>query len=151
MVTTILRIMLPALFGWFFTQIPKYLICKIRKKPVDIFASGGMPSTHTSAVLAVVTHCAFMEHFTGATFALGIVFGIVTAFDACNVRLQCGKVTEQVNALMDKVYENDPDNKPEPMKVIKGHTLLEVIVGAVVGIAVGCVYSLVEMQIFGAL
>lgn len=149
MVVDILRLMLPVFFGWMFAQVPKFLFSLIRKKPEHIFASGGMPSTHTSSVIAMVTHIAFMEHFTGTTFAIAAVFGIVTAFDACNVRYQCGKVTEQVNTLIDKVYENDAENKPEKMKVIKGHTLLEVIVGAIIGIAVGCVYTFVEYKIFG--
>lgn len=147
-VIEVLRAFLPAFFGWFFAQIPKYLICKIRKKPVTIFASGGMPSTHTSSVIAIVTRIAFVSEFRGPTFALALVFGIVTAFDACNVRYTCGQLCHKMNEVIDKAFEGK-DDKPEKIKVLNGHTVAEVAVGAVVGIAVGAVYFLVEKHFFG--
>lgn len=144
----ILRWALPMACGWITAQAFKMILFAIQKKPLDLFCSGGMPSTHTSSAIAMVTHIAIAEHFTGGTFALALVFGIVTAFDACNVRLQCGRVTEKVNTILDKVYAPDDPEKPEKLKVIKGHTLPEVIVGAAIGVAVGVVYTLVEMKIF---
>ena len=145
----LIRYLLPAGFGWACAQIPKFLICKIRKKPVDIFASGGMPSTHTASVVAVVTRIAFAEGFHGTLFALGAVFAIVTAFDACNVRLQCGRIAEKMNVLIDKVYDEKDPEKPEKFKVIKGHTLLEVLVGVVIGLLVGAAYAWIEGKILG--
>ena len=147
-VSDILRALLPMLFGWLCAQVPKYVASRIRKKPVSFFCSGGMPSTHSASTFALVTHIAFMENFRGSTFAIALVFGIVTVFDACNVRLLCGQVAEKTNVLLDKVYANDDPDKPEKLKVIKGHTLPEVLVGVAIGIAVGVVYTLVERQIF---
>ena len=149
LIVEVLRAALPMLFGWLCAQVPKFLASLIRKDPVSFFCSGGMPSTHTASTMALVTHIAFMEHFRGSTFAIALVFGIVTSFDACNVRLQCGRVAEKTNALLDKVYAADDPDKPEKLSVIKGHTLPEVIVGALIGVAVGVVYTLVERQIFG--
>ena len=123
-------------------------IFAIRKKPLDLFCSGGMPSTHTASVIAVVTHVAIGEQFRGGLFALALVFGIVTAFDACNVRLQCGRVTEKVNTILDKVYAPDDPEKPEKLKVINGHTIPEVLVGAVIGVVVGVLFTLIEGKIF---
>ena len=145
----ILRLILPMAFGWIAAQATKMLIFAVQKKPLDLFCSGGMPSTHTSSAIAMVTHIAIMEHFAGGTFALALIFGIVTAFDACNVRLQCGRVTEKVNAVLDKVYAPDDPEKPEKLKVIKGHTIPEVLVGAVIGVVVGVIYTLIETKIFG--
>ena len=107
-----------------------------------------MPSTHTASTIAVVTHIAITENFKGSIFALALVFGIVTAFDACNVRLQCGRVTEKVNVLIDKAFASDDPEKPEKLKVIKGHTIPEVLVGAVIGVAVGTLFWLIEGKIF---
>lgn len=149
LIIQILRWALPMACGWVTAQAAKMILFAIRKKPLDLFCSGGMPSTHTSSAIAMVTHIAICEHFTGSTFALALVFGIVTAFDACNVRLQCGHVTEKVNVILDKVYAPDDPDKPEKLKVIKGHTLPEVIVGALIGVAVGVVYTLIETKIFG--
>lgn len=143
----LLRIVLPMACGWIAAQATKMIIFKIQKKPLDLFCSGGMPSTHTASVIAVVTRVAIGEQFKGGLFALALVFGIVTAFDACNVRLQCGRVTEKVNVLLDKVYAPDDPDKPEKLKVIKGHTIPEVLVGAVIGVAVGVVFTLIEGKI----
>lgn len=144
----LLRIVLPMMFGWITAQATKMIIFKIQKKPLDLFCSGGMPSTHTASTIAVVTHVAIGEQFRGGLFALALVFGIVTAFDACNVRLLCGRVAEKVNVLLDKAYAPDDPEKPEKLKVIKGHTLPEVLVGAVIGIAVGAVFTLIEAKIY---
>ncbi len=142
---------LPLFLGWFFAQVPKVIVTTIRTKPESFFktlmSSGGMPSTHTASTMALVTRIAFAEQFKGPLFALSLVFAIVTMYDAFNVRLACGRVTERTNALIDKVYgENDPD-KPEKLHVIQGHTFAEVAVGFFIGVAVGVVYSLVESRI----
>ncbi len=147
-IVQLLRWLLPMACGWVTAQAFKMILFAIRKKPLDLFCSGGMPSTHTSSAIAMVTHIAIVEHFTGSTFALALIFGIVTAFDSCNVRLQCGHVTEKVNVLIDKIYASDDPEKPEKLKVIKGHTLPEVLAGAAIGAAVGTVYTLIEMKIF---
>ena len=148
LIVEILRIVLPMAFGWIAAQATKMIIFAIRKQPLDLFCSGGMPSTHTASVIAVVTHIAITEHFRGSIFALALVFGIVTAFDACNVRLQCGHVTEKVNVLIDKLFAADDPEKPDKLKVIKGHTIPEVLVGAVIGVVVGTVFWLIEGKIF---
>ncbi len=144
----LLRIVLPMAFGWIAAQAAKMIIFAIQKKPLDLFCSGGMPSTHTASVIAVVTHVAIGEQFRGGLFALALVFGIVTAFDACNVRLQCGRVAEKTNILIDKAFASDDPEKPEKLKVIKGHTIPEVLVGAVIGVVVGVLFTLVEGKIF---
>ena len=149
LISNVLRALLPMLFGWLSAQVPKYLAARIRKNPVSFFCSGGMPSTHTASTMAMVTHIALLEQFRGTTFALAIIFGFVTLFDACNVRLLCGRVAEKTNDLIDKVYTDDDPEKPEKLKVIKGHTIPEVAVGVLVGVVVGVVYTLVEQAIFG--
>ncbi len=147
-IVEILRIALPMAFGWITAQATKMIIFAIRRQPLDLFCSGGMPSTHTASTIAVVTHIAITENFKGSIFALALLFGIVTAFDACNVRLQCGRVTEKVNDLIDKSFASDDPEKPEKLKVIKGHTIPEVLVGAVIGVVVGTVFWLIEGKIF---
>ena len=148
LIVEILRIALPMAFGWIAAQATKMIIFAIQKKPLDLFCSGGMPSTHTASTIAVVTHIAITENFRGSIFALALVFGIVTAFDACNVRLQCGRVAEKVNVLIDKAYASEDPEKPEKLKVIKGHTIPEVLVGALIGVAVGTLFWLIEGKIF---
>jgi hypothetical protein len=145
---------LPLLLGWCSAQIPKVIYTCIRQKPENVFevivGSGGMPSTHTASTMAFVTHVAFIEGFQGPLFALSVVFATVMMYDAFNVRLACGRVTERVNQMADKLYADDDPDKPEKLKVVKGHTFLEVAVGLVIGVVVGAIYSLVEMHFTGA-
>ncbi len=151
---TYINFFFPLVLGWFFCQVPKVTVMCLKKKPEHFFetlvGSGGMPSTHTASTMALVTRIAFVEGFKGPLFSLAVVFAMVTMYDAFNVRLACGHVTERVNQLADKLYADDDPEKPEKLKVIKGHTFAEVAVGFCIGVAVGAVYSLVEMHFTGA-
>lgn len=143
---------LPLLLGWFFAQVPKVVYIMLTKHPKSLFqtiiSSGGMPSTHTASVMALVTRIAFHESFKGPLFALAIVFSLVTMYDAFNVRLACGHTMERVNQITEKLYADDAD-KPALLPVSKGHTFPEVAVGFFIGVAVGTVYSLIEAHILG--
>ena len=142
---------LPLFFGWFFAQAPKVTYIMILKKPDSFFhtlmSAGGMPSTHTASVMALVTRIGFHESFKGPLFALALVFAVVTMYDAFNVRLACGHVIEHVNRIESRLYTDD--EKPEPLPLVKGHTFPEVAVGFFIGVAVGIVYSLVEAHCIG--
>ena len=147
-----IQFFLPLFFGWFFAQVPKVTVTMIREHPDSLFqtimSSGGMPSTHTASVMALVTRIAFHESFKGPLFALALVFAVVTMYDAFHVRLACGHTIERVNRMAEKLYADDPD-KPEPLAESKGHTFPEVAVGFFIGVAVGVVYSLIEAHIMG--
>ena len=147
-----IQFFLPLLFGWFFAQVPKVIYVMVTRHPKSLFqtimASGGMPSTHTASVMALVTRIAFHEGFKGPLFALALVFAIVTMYDAFHVRLACGHTIDRVNALTEKLYADSAD-KPEPLAESKGHTFPEVAVGFFIGVAVGVVYSLIEAHIMG--
>ena len=147
-----IQYLFPMVLGWFFSQMPKVIYTVVTKHPKNLFqtimSSGGMPSTHTAAVIALVTRVAIHEHFKGPLFALAFVFSFVTMYDAFNVRLACGHTIERVNQMTEKLYADDAD-KPEPLPLSKGHTFPEVAVGFCIGVAVGVVYSLVETHIIG--
>ena len=142
----------PLVLGWFFAQVPKFIYTVLTKHPKNLFqtlmSSGGMPSTHTASVTALVTRIAFHEEFKGPLFALALVFAVVTMYDAFNVRLACGHTIERVNQITEKLYAGDED-KPKPLPLTKGHTFPEVAVGFCIGVAVGVVYSLIEAHIMG--
>ena len=144
---------LPMLFGWFCAQAPKFTYKMIRYRPKDWFgtlvSSGGMPSTHTASVMAMVTRIAISQSFKGPLFALAGVFAFVTMYDAFNVRLACGRAIDRVNQLIDKTYDADDPEKPEQVPASHGHTFAEVAVGFLIGVAVGVVYTIVETHIMG--
>ena len=147
-----IQYLFPMVLGWFCAQVPKFIYTVVTKHPKNLFqtlvGSGGMPSTHTASVMALVTRVAIHENFKGPLFALAFVFSFVTMYDAFNVRLACGHTMERVNQLTEKLYADDAD-KPELLTVSKGHTFPEVAVGFFIGVAVGVVYSLIEAHIIG--
>lgn len=149
-----IRFFLPMLLGWLCAQIPKVTYKMLTGRSSGslfktIVSSGGMPSTHTASVMAMVTRIAFVEQFRGPLFALAVVFAFVTMYDAFNVRLACGHAIERINLLTDKLYGESDADKPEKLTVVKGHTFAEVAVGFFIGVVVGALYALIESHIMG--
>jgi len=88
--------------------------------------SGGMPSGHSADMVALSTYLGLWRGFDSAIFALAVGISIIVMFDAMNVRYAVGE--------MGKVLNNVSGKK---MRVYAGHTLPQVIVGALVGAVVG--------------
>lgn len=89
---------------------------------------GGMPSTHTSSVAALTTSIFFEEGFSLLFFVV-LVFSIIVARDAFGIRLETEKACKEINRFLKKKVLNED----------LGHTFLEVIVGAILGIVVSLV------------
>lgn len=149
---------LVAMISWATAQLIKAALyaAKYRTFKLErLFGSGGMPSSHSSTVCALVITVYRMDGITSATFGLAMMFAIVTMYDATGVRRAAGIHAKQINRLrhivdeldedvLDKIEEEvDEDYDPEDTKELKeflGHTPLEVIFGALLGIIIGIVF-----------
>ena len=151
---------LVAMISWATAQLIKAALyaAKYRTFKLErLFGSGGMPSSHSSTVCALVITVYRMEGITSASFGLAMMFAIVTMYDATGVRRAAGIHAKQINRLrhivdeldedvLDKIEEKmdeDEDHDPEDTKELKeflGHTPLEVIFGALLGIIIGIVF-----------
>lgn len=149
---------LVSLISWVSAQLIKASLYAARYKTFRLerlFGSGGMPSSHSSTVCALVITVYRMEGITSATFGLAMMFAIITMYDATGVRRAAGIHAKQINRLrhivdeldedfLDKIEEKmDEDNDPEDTKELKeflGHTPLEVIFGALLGIIIGIAF-----------
>lgn len=151
---------LVAMISWATAQLIKAALyaAKYRTFKLErLFGSGGMPSSHSSTVCALVITVYRMEGITSAAFGLAMMFAIVTMYDATGVRRAAGIHAKQINRLrhivdeldedvLDKIEEKmdeDEDYDPEDTKELKeflGHTPLEVIFGALLGIIIGIVF-----------
>lgn len=96
------------------------------------FKSGGMPSGHTTSLVSMTTMLGLAEGMESTGFAVALLITIVAMYDAMHVRLATGKCGEAVNELNDKLRI-----LKQPVKVVKGHTGVEVLVGMALGITVG--------------
>ena len=96
--------------------------------------SGGMPSSHTSSVVALVTSLGIKCGTDSPIFATALVFAIIVMYDAAGVRRAAGKQAGVLNRLIHSLGKKDNSIKIEvELKELIGHTPFEVLVGAVLG------------------
>ncbi len=124
--------------AWASAQLAKYLIKSVKSKSFTqlnlLYLSGDMPSAHTATVIAMTTVIGLVDGFDGGLFALAAIFSAVVMYDAVMVRRSSG---EQGAALI--AYFTEIKRKAIAPRIAKGHTPLEVLVGAVWGIGVALV------------
>ena len=134
------RIFVAAICGWFVAQVLKTLIHMwFNRKFVAerLVGSGGMPSSHSATVCALAA-AAGMEYGGGSfQFAMAAVFAIVVMYDAIGVRRETGiqaKVLNEMMELFDKMGKEM--SVEEKLKEFVGHTPLQVLMGALLGILI---------------
>ncbi|WP_336595731.1 divergent PAP2 family protein [Bacteroides acidifaciens] len=95
-----------------------------------VVRSGGMPSGHTASLTAMVVCLGYVLGYDSAVFILGIGVWIIVVYDAVNVRYAVGEQGKALNSLLEM-------NKKPILPVVEGHTVLQVIVGAIIGVLIG--------------
>ena len=105
-----------------------------------IIGSGGMPSSHTACITSLATSIGMTEGFGSPLFALASVFAFIVMYDAAGVRRAAGKQARILNQMME---EDKNINYQEKLVELLGHTPVEVFVGAVVGIGIGLLFSMI--------
>ena len=68
--------------------------------PVQMFSSGGMPSSHSAFVCALALVTGMRAGFDSEIFAVAAVFGIIVLYDAANVRWQSGLHAQRINQIL---------------------------------------------------
>ena len=134
------RIFMAGVCGWFVAQILKTAIHMwFNRKFVAerLVGSGGMPSSHSATVCALAT-AAGMEYGGGSfQFAIAAVFAIVVMYDAMGVRRETGIQAKVLNEMMEMFLKMGKEMSVEDkLKEFVGHTPLQVLMGAVLGILV---------------
>ncbi|MCK5812559.1 MAG: divergent PAP2 family protein [Clostridiales bacterium] len=123
--------------SWWAAQLLKFTITIITKKRVDftrLTGSGGMPSSHTSATVALAVLIAIELGLASVEFALALAFALVVMYDAAGVRQSTGKQAKILNRLL--YHRKGEIRLDEELKELIGHTPFEVIGGAALGFTV---------------
>ncbi len=102
----------------------------------DLFASGGMPSSHSSLISSVTTVIGLSEGFDSAVFGLSLAFLGVVMYDAIGVRRATGMNSEAIKHLSKQAGVK---NKINDDYLSHGHSPKEAAAGAALGIVVGIV------------
>jgi acid phosphatase family membrane protein YuiD len=132
--------------AWALAQILKVVVVLLTKRRLDwryIWASGGMPSSHSAFVCACAASTGSLYGFSSALFAISTVLAIVVMYDAANVRKAAGEQAKILNYIMDHWNEMKPELFGKELKELLGHTPLQVIAGGLLGVLVGLVGVLI--------
>lgn len=136
--------------SWLIAQILKTIINAIMNRKIQwsrLFGDGGMPSGHSATVMALAMMCGFESGFDSVAFAIAAILAVVVMHDASGVRRETGKqaasIISMAEVINDYLSESDANIKTDKLKVLVGHTPLQVLFGALLGIAVAVVYRFV--------
>lgn len=124
-------------------QVFKCLIYLGSGRPVDfrtMVHTGGMPSSHSSLVACIATSTGLIEGFLSPTFAVALGFAVIVMYDAAGLRRAAGKMAGILNRLTEDIYMDRSGQVPDRLRELLGHTPFEVIVGALLGVAVAYLY-----------
>jgi acid phosphatase family membrane protein YuiD len=120
-------------------QFFKILTVAIKKKTFKwtiLFATGGMPSSHSSTVVAMATSVGLIDGFDSTIYAMAVCFATVVMFDAAGLRRNASKQAMVLNRMIKELLSPDSNVRTVKLKEFLGHTPTEVLVGALLGIAV---------------
>lgn len=148
-----------SILSWFVAQVIKTLLAYIPSKRLNwerMVGSGGMPSSHSAFVCATAIGIAKKAGYASPSFALAIAFAAVVMYDAMGVRRAAGEQAKVINKMVidfrdvfDMLKEEvdaltkghppeeaDGEENPKRLKEFLGHTPLEVLCGAILGITI---------------
>lgn len=97
--------------------------------------SGGMPSGHSACMVALTAYLGMWCGFDSALFALALAMTMIVLYDATHVRYAVGEQGKVLNEMLVKEGK-------KPLKVVEGHTVLQVIVGSAIGLIIGVIVGI---------
>nr|WP_294806776.1 divergent PAP2 family protein [uncultured Gemmiger sp.] len=107
-----------------------------------MWGAGGMPSSHSATVCAMVVATGRYCGVNSAVFAVAAVLSIIVMYDAMGVRYETGEQAKLLNRMFTEWMDQGSEALPflkngKKLKEMVGHTPIEVLTGAVLGILIG--------------
>ena len=140
------QILCSSIFGWAAAQITKTFIHMIINKKFSaerLVGTGGMPSSHSATVCGLATAVGINYGLSSVEFALAAVFAIVVMYDALGVRRETGRQAVVINEMMEMFKNMGKDmSATDRLKEFVGHSPLQVLVGAIMGIGIAFIVCL---------
>ena len=131
-------ILIPSIV-WFVLQLYKVIDNYYRTKKWDwlrIFGNGGMPSTHSAVVATLTTMIGKSEGITSPIFGVTAIYAFIIMSDAAGVRRNVGRQARVLNNILNDTNKTSS----EKLQEMTGHTPIQVLVGAAIGIIVGMIF-----------
>ena len=128
------------LIAWGIAQTAKVIIDSVLLHHVSVrrlATAGGMPSSHTALVVSLTTIIGRLQGVQSPLFAVCLIFSTVVMYDATGVRRAAGQQAMILNRLLDDLFIAHRGIPQERLRELLGHTPIEVIAGAVLGVVIG--------------
>ena len=111
-----------------------------------IWGAGGMPSSHSATVCAMVVATGRYCGVNSPIFAIAAMLSIIVMYDAMGVRYETGEQAKVLNKMLEQWIEVTEKNNPflqnMHLKEMVGHTPPQVMAGFALGILVGFLYPM---------
>jgi len=139
-------IFVSAALGWLTAQFLKTIIHMILNREFAaerMVGSGGMPSSHSATVCALATSSGMVCGAHSPEFAICLILAIVVMYDAMGVRRETGIQARVLNDMI-KTFEamgRSEMSAHEKLKEFVGHTPLQVLAGALLGIIIALIIN----------
>lgn len=137
-------VLVTALLASISAQLIKVILNLIivgRFVPERVWGAGGMPSSHSATVCAMLVATGRYCGTDSSLFAVAVVVSIIVMYDAMGVRRETGEqakvLNQMLNEWMDEGAQNFPWLADKRLKEMVGHTPIQVLAGAILGVLVG--------------
>lgn len=148
-----------AVISWFSAQLIKTLLFYLQNGILQaerMVGAGGMPSAHSAFVCSITIAIAKKVGYSSPEFALALAFACVVMYDAMGVRRAAGEQAKVLNrmvlnfkspnnlfTLLNSHPAAEPDEEDnleqKELNEFLGHTPLEVLGGALLGILIAMI------------
>lgn len=141
------KMFMAPILGWITAQVLKTIINFMMTKQFNaerLIGSGGMPSSHSATVVALMYATAYCKGIGGFEFPMATALAIIVMYDAMNVRMETGKQAVILNLFLsnEKIMNllkgaEKGDWARIILKEYVGHTPVQVLGGIFVGVLIG--------------
>lgn len=134
------KVLVTSACSWAVAQLLKVVVTLVREKRLDLhclFASGGMPSSHSALVGALVTSVAMLQGLNSVAFGIAAILALIVMYDSAGVRQSVGQQSIVLIRIVQEFRSRRPIAELErDLREFLGHTPFQVIVGALIGILI---------------
>ncbi|HOZ54683.1 MAG TPA: divergent PAP2 family protein [Clostridia bacterium] len=126
---------------WFGIQIFKVITDLVKTRKFNfkrIMGAGGMPSSHSAVVTSLAALIGKNQGYDTPIFGISIIFAFIVMYDAAGVRRAAGKQAKLLNKIVETPGLTGVQVSEKLVEVL-GHTPIQVLVGAIIGIIIGLV------------
>jgi len=122
-------------------KIPVFFLMHRKFNVMLAFGTGGMPSSHAATMTGTTLAIGLFSGFDHPAFAIAVAISMIVIYDAAGVRREAGFHAEALNKLIDEwfVITKTPVADQKRLKVMLGHTPIEVVGGVLTGLVTALV------------